>query len=133
MGKNNPYRKYLDFIPRSKTVNDGQMLVAPVGKYKPNFRGVNDIIGNVAEWTRSDYAPYPYTIKDDRNNENSVNNKVVRGGSWRDKASKISSSTRKHYKPWQNVFNVGFRIIVEDWFWLYKNEYKGFRGDTQNS
>jgi len=66
--------------------------------------------GNVAEWTRSDYLPYPYK----ENSKETSKYKVVRGGSYIERPQFASAYTRKAYYPWQRVFNVGFRIIIEE-------------------
>ncbi len=39
--------------------------------------------------------------------------KVVRGGSWFDRPYRATSSFRLHYEPWQHVYNVGFRVILD--------------------
>ena len=85
MSKDHRLRPYFDFIPRSKSVDDGSMLGVTVGSYKPNYWGLYDMLGNVSEWTRSDYLPYPYKNKLEHNSDNSNEKKVVRGGSWRDR------------------------------------------------
>lgn len=107
--------KYWDFVPKIDNVNDGVLHLAEVGKYAPNAFGLKDITGNVAEWTRSTYEPYPYKDDDGRNDttETSVM-KTVRGGSWRDRPKDATSSIRWRYPQWQSVYNVGFRIIIED-------------------
>lgn len=66
--------------------------------------------GNVAEWTRSDYLPYPYNEKSKEVSEY----KVVRGGSYIERPKFSTAYTRKGYYPYQRVFNVGFRVIIED-------------------
>jgi len=114
MSKKHPLRPYFDYIPRSKVVDDHSMLAVNVGSYKPNPWGLYDMIGNVSEWTRSDYKAYPYKNNDGRNAGNKKVQKVVRGGSWKDRAEKASASYRKKYSSNQKVFNVGFRIIVEE-------------------
>ena len=40
--------------------------------------------------------------------------KVARGGSWADRPADAGSSVRRAYQPWQKVYDVGFRVIVED-------------------
>ena len=74
------------------------------------------MIGNVSEWNRSSYRPYPYTGDgdDDRNDERLSERKVVRGGSWADRPADAGSSVRRAFEAWQKVFDVGFRVIVEE-------------------
>jgi formylglycine-generating enzyme required for sulfatase activity len=102
-----------DFVPRDDSFDDGQLIPAGTGLYKPNPWGLHDIHGNVSEWTRSDYAPYPYA-DDVRNAGNPDAGKAVRGGSWRDRPHRATSSFRLPYESHQKVFNVGFRIVIEE-------------------
>ncbi len=69
--------------------------------------------GNVAEWTLTDYRPYPYAENDGRNAAGSDAPKVVRGGSWNDKFQYSRSASRLSYLPHQPVYNVGFRIVCK--------------------
>jgi formylglycine-generating enzyme required for sulfatase activity len=39
---------------------------------------------------------------------------VVRGGSWYDRPKRATSSYRLAYPIYQGVFNVGFRVVVEE-------------------
>ena len=102
-----------DFMPKDARFNDGVLHLAPVGKYRPNPWGLHDVCGNIAEWTRSDYAAYPYDAKDGRNASDRTTPKVLRGGSWRDRPFRGSSSYRLGFPPWQRVYNAGFRVVVE--------------------
>ncbi len=102
-----------DFLPRVSKYDDKQFLVSGTRQYQPNTWGVYDMHGNVAEWTRSDYVSYPYN-NDRSNSMDSKTEKVVRGGSFLDRPYRATSSYRLNYSPWQPVFNVGFRIVVED-------------------
>jgi formylglycine-generating enzyme required for sulfatase activity len=70
--------------------------------------------GNVAEWTRSTYRPYPYNATTEKPATEASSKKTVRGGSWYDRPSHARSGFRQNYPPWQKVSNVGFRVIVED-------------------
>ena len=110
------------WIPHVAAVNDGSMVTDNVGKYQPNAWGLNDMHGNVAEWTRTEYRPYPYREDDGRNasavqpearNLKPESRMVVRGGSFYDRPERARSSFRLSYPAWQQVFNVGFRVIVE--------------------
>jgi len=83
-----------------------------VGAYTPNALGLKDMHGNVAEWTRSEFRAYPYARTDGRN-ALVQGRKVVRGGSWNDRPIRSTSSYRLSYPSWQQVYNVGFRIIIE--------------------
>ena len=99
--------------PKDGRFNDGALVTAPVGSYGPNSWGLYDMIGNAAEWTRSNYEPYPYDPADGRESGEAEGAKVVRGGSWYDRPGRARSASRRHYAPWQGVFNVGFRVVVE--------------------
>ena len=111
MRANDPMRKFWDFLPKVLNVNDHQLISGPVASYRPNPWGLYDMNGNVAEWTASNYIPYP--LKEKANKE-TAEKKVVRGGSWRERPKYSTSAVRKAYLPWQRPMNVGFRIIVED-------------------
>jgi formylglycine-generating enzyme required for sulfatase activity len=71
------------------------------------------MIGNVCEWTRTAYAPYPYREDDGRNSVSEDGKKGVRGGSWRDRPCRARSGFRLTYRAWQPVYNVGFRVVCE--------------------
>jgi formylglycine-generating enzyme required for sulfatase activity len=93
-------------------VDDKQRGPAPVGSYQPNAWGLHDLHGNVAEWTRSAYLPYPYRDGDARHADRCLR-RAVRGGSWYDRADLARSGCRGSYWPWQRVFDVGFRVVCE--------------------
>ncbi|MFI5378919.1 MAG: SUMF1/EgtB/PvdO family nonheme iron enzyme [Tepidisphaerales bacterium] len=90
-------------------VNDRNTVSAAVGSYQPNRWGLQDMHGNVAEWTTSAYLPYPFNAGDPRHAAAEAR-KVVRGGSWYDRADLARSGCRISYWRWQRVFNVGFRV-----------------------
>lgn len=104
--------KYDDWIPRDTTFNDGGFVSENAGRYRPNIWDIHDMHGNVAEWTLSSYKPYPYNETDGRNDVAEKVSKVVRGGSWYDRPHKATSSYRQAYRPYQKVFNVGFRVVM---------------------
>ncbi len=103
-----------DYELRDRRYNDGVFHLAPVGRYVPNAWGLRDMHGNVAEWTRSAYKPYPYVDVDGRNNATIDERKVVRGGSWYRRSIRSTSSWRWGYPGWMRPFDVGFRVIVEE-------------------
>jgi formylglycine-generating enzyme required for sulfatase activity len=110
MKEDNPSFPFYDYLLRNRSVDDGSMIVTDVAKYKPNPWGLYDIYGNVAEWTRSDFAPYPYQP----DAVSAAQQKVIRGGSWIDRPKNATSYIRNSYYAWQPANNVGFRIIMED-------------------
>jgi len=93
-------------------VNDKQRVSAAVGSYRPNPWGLHDMHGNVSEWTRSAYLPYPFRAADVRHTKRGAR-KVVRGGSWFDRADLARSGCRNSHWPWQRIFDVGFRVVCE--------------------
>jgi formylglycine-generating enzyme required for sulfatase activity len=102
-----------DLVPRDNRFDDGFLVTAEVGSYRPNRWGLHDVHGNVWEWTRSRYEPYPYTSDDGRNEMDTTGRKVARGGSWYDRPKRCRSAFRLDYPSWQKVYNVGFRIVIE--------------------
>ena len=105
--------KYDDWIPKDTRFNDGGFLSDGTGRYAPNAWGLRDVHGNVSEWTRTVYRPYPYVEDDGRNTAESREKRVVRGGSWRDRPKRARSAFRLAYRRYQPVYNVGFRVICE--------------------
>jgi formylglycine-generating enzyme required for sulfatase activity len=101
------------YIPRVDGVNDRNFIACAAGSYAANPWGLHDMHGNVCEWTRSSYRAYPYSGGDGRNDLKLDEPKAVRGGSWRDRPKRATSSFRLSYGTRQKVFNVGFRIVVE--------------------
>ena len=110
---NNP-DQYWAYVPARYDSNDGVLHLASPGKYAANPWGLYDIHGNVAEWTLSAFRPYPYAGNDGRNGLGDEERRVVRGGSWRDRPHRASSSYRLSFPDWQRVYNVGFRVALEE-------------------
>ncbi len=102
---------YEDYIPKDTRFHDGALITVRVGSFAPNTWGLQDMHGNVWEWTVTSHRPYPYADGDGRNDGNATEKKVARGGSWRDRPHRATSAYRLAYEPWQRVFNVGFRVV----------------------
>ena len=113
-GVNNKEIYWPAWVPRVKGQYDFGLVARPVGSYRSNPWGLHDMHGNVREWTRSAYRPYPYRADDGRNDEDGAGEKIVRGGSWYATPAHATASVRAAYSPWQQVFDVGFRIVVEE-------------------
>jgi formylglycine-generating enzyme required for sulfatase activity len=101
------------WIPAVTDVNDGAVVTDNVGRYPPNAWGLCDMHGNAAEWTRTAYRPYPYDPQDGRDDPRADGPKSVRGGSFYDRPERARSAFRSNCPPWQKVFNVGFRVVME--------------------
>ncbi len=96
--------------PAIGSVVDGQRVSAPGGLYAANAWGLFDMHGNVAEWTRSVFKPYPYR-HDGRNSIDAGGDRVVRGGSWYDRPQTARAAYRLGYRRFQGVYDVGFRLV----------------------
>jgi formylglycine-generating enzyme required for sulfatase activity len=104
----------LQDIPSDTGFDDKAIVTAEVGIYQPNAWGLHDMHGNVAEWTRSTYRPYPYQDDNGRNALSFDGRKVVRGGSFYDRPKRCRSGFRLSYPAWQRVHNVGFRVVCTE-------------------
>ncbi|TKG91949.1 formylglycine-generating enzyme family protein [Puteibacter caeruleilacunae] len=108
MGPKNGRFKYYNFVPKTEKYNDGILVPQGTAGYKPNPWGLYDMLGNVCEWTSTNYSYDGYKA-------NAKSNlRVAKGGSWRDRPKFATAATRDGYLPYQRVFNVGVRLIIED-------------------
>jgi formylglycine-generating enzyme required for sulfatase activity len=73
---------------------------------------VYDLAGNIWEWTRSVYAPYPYDSEDGREVLDDPADKrfTLRGGSWFDRSIYLRAACRDHDTPDRHDDTVGFRL-----------------------
>jgi len=71
-----------------------------------------DMAGNVWEWTRSAYQPYPYDPDDEREDEAEPAQKgfTLRGASWDNQPIYLRAALRYHFTPVFRYFNLGFRL-----------------------
>jgi formylglycine-generating enzyme required for sulfatase activity len=83
----------------------------PVGVYSAGISpyGAYDLAGNAWEWTQSEYEDYPYQADDGRENANSTNFLVLRGGSWGDYDDLARATYRNYYDPSGTSDYLGFR------------------------
>ena len=112
--RRNPYPPQMNFPLHDERFRDTWFVVDYVGQTEANAWGLKDMVGNVSEWTRSSCRPYPYVDDDGRNDGAGHERKVARGGSWADRPADAGSSVRRAYEPWQKVYDVGMRVIVQD-------------------
>ena len=84
-----------------------------VGSYPEgiSFHGSHQMIGDVWEWTSSEYTLYPgFRSKfSEYTDKWSINQKVLRGGSFATSASQIRNSYRNYFKPHERLPFSGFR------------------------
>ena len=106
---------------RGNYIDDGNVYAGKVGSYEPNEYGLYDMAGNVSEWTRGAYHPSAYIFQHDLQPDYQYNatpqdppvmkRKVIRGGSWKDIAFFLQTSSRDfEYQDSTKPF-VGFRNV----------------------
>jgi formylglycine-generating enzyme required for sulfatase activity len=74
--------------------------------------GLADMAGNVWEWTRSPYQPYPYDPTDDRANLDADALWVMRGGHFGDPARLVRTTARGAADPGARRPFIGFRVAL---------------------
>ena len=74
--------------------------------------GLLDMAGNVWEWTRSVYQPYPYDPTDGREDDTEPAQKsfTLRGGAWYNPPFYLRAASRFNHTPDSHFQNVGFRL-----------------------
>jgi formylglycine-generating enzyme required for sulfatase activity len=99
---------------RCNTVESKKGGTTPAGGYPSGASscGAQDLAGNVWEWTRSVYKPYPYTAGDGRERMESTEARVLRGGCWRAPAREARAAFRLAVAPFFDILHpMGFRLV----------------------
>ena len=95
--------------------NKGTATAAPVGSY-PNGAspfGIQDLAGNVWEWTASLEKPYPYVATDGREDLRTGGSRVTRGGSWLGDSEFLRTTARDFLSPTSKNDKLGFRCAQQ--------------------
>jgi formylglycine-generating enzyme required for sulfatase activity len=94
--------------------DNAQEAMHAVGQKPPNAWGLHDVLGNVAEWTRDVYAPYPRVTEDvDPTGPAAGSTRVVRGGSWRSFRPALRCAARAGTPESYQLPHVGLRVVME--------------------
>jgi len=82
-----------------------------IGQYTINGFGLNDVIGNVAEWTADGFESYQGKNEIDPSPSINRHRKVVRGGSWKNRREELRISARRAVRPNACLPDVGIRGV----------------------
>jgi formylglycine-generating enzyme required for sulfatase activity len=98
-----------------------------IGFKNPNLLGIYDMLGNVSEWVLDQYSTDYYAISPKENPWNIPSKlypRVVRGGSWKDTASKLCCTSRQRSRP---NWKVRDPQIPKSKWWHTDAPFIGFR------
>jgi ergothioneine biosynthesis protein EgtB len=102
---------------RGNLFENGLWGVAPIGAFPQgkSAYGCQQMIGDVWEWTTSDYTPYPgfKSDFDQYNDKFFVGQKVLRGGSYATPRVHIRSTYRNFFHPEERWMISGFRCAKD--------------------
>jgi ergothioneine biosynthesis protein EgtB len=109
-----------DTAPNSGNTNffeNSYWSTAPIGAFPAgaNAYGCQQMIGDVWEWTTSDYVPYPgfKSEFDEYNDKWFVNQKVLRGGSFATPQVHIRATYRNFFHAHERWMTSGFRCAKD--------------------
>src|ERR1700722_4747549 len=95
--------------------NDGYVYTAPVGSFKANSFGLNDMLGNVFQWTedcwKADYVGAP--IDGSARSAGDCSEHELRGGSWFSTPAYVRANYRNHFAAGYRTSSVGIRLVKD--------------------
>jgi formylglycine-generating enzyme len=93
--------------------DDGYVYTAPVGSFKTNAFGLNDMLGNVLQWTEdcwhADYAGAP--VDGSARMDGNCSEHELRGGSWFSTPAYVRANYRNHFAADYRTSSVGIRLV----------------------
>jgi formylglycine-generating enzyme required for sulfatase activity len=93
--------------------DDGYVYTAPVGSFKANSFGLNDMLGNVFQWTddcwHADYTGLP--TDGSARTYGDCSERELRGGSWFTTPDFVRASYRNHFRANYRASSVGIRLV----------------------
>jgi formylglycine-generating enzyme required for sulfatase activity len=93
--------------------SDGYVYTAPVGSFKANSFGLNDMLGNVFQWTEdcwhADYTDAP--IDGSARSDGDCSEHELRGGSWFSTPAYVRANYRNHFAADYRTSSVGIRLV----------------------
>ncbi len=115
--KNFPWGDTVADESRGNLFENGLWSVAPIGSFPEgqSAKGCHQMIGDVWEWTTSDYVPYPgfKSEFDEYNDKWFVGQKVLRGGSFATPQIHIRATYRNFFYPHERWMIGGFRCAKD--------------------
>jgi formylglycine-generating enzyme required for sulfatase activity len=95
--------------------DDGYANTSPVGSFKANSLGLNDMLGNVFQWTldcwHADYGGAP--VDGSARTDGDCSERELRGGSWFTAPSYVRANYRNHFASDYRTSSVGIRLVRE--------------------
>jgi formylglycine-generating enzyme required for sulfatase activity len=95
------------------TCDDGYANTSPVGSFKANPFGLNDMLGNVFQWTtdcwHADYRGAPADGSAQTNGD--CSERELRGGSWFTAPTYVRANYRNHFAADYRTSSVGIRLV----------------------
>jgi formylglycine-generating enzyme required for sulfatase activity len=95
--------------------DDGFPNTAPVGSFPKGASayGIQDVVGNVWEWTADWYAPYRGDPETNPKGPPTGDQRVIRGGAWNAAyPSWVRPTFRYHDSPTKKSYGIGFRCAA---------------------
>ena len=93
-------------------INQNNGRTHPVRDKNPNQLFLYDMSGNVWEWCADWFGDYPEEPVNDPTGPEGGSTRVLRGGSWINRAGLCRVSYRNYSDPGARSYNVGFRVAA---------------------